>query len=414
MKSERPDNRFDRREFFKRGAVAGIGIALAPFAAAAEASTPPLGPPEVRRYVALGNTGMKVSDISFGSSRLRAGEETIVLHAFDAGINYFDSANEYGEGESETTIGNALKGKRDKVYLTSKVITAPDTPRGEMMGSLEASLKRLQTDYVDVYFNHAVNNVERLKNPEWHAFVADARKQGKIRHVGMSGHAGHLIECLDYAINNNQVDVILAAYNFGQDPRFYQRFLGGLDFVARQPDLPRVLEKAHSKGVGVVVMKTLMGARLNDMRPYEKDGASFAPAAFRWVLSNPNVNALIVSMTSTELIDEYLGASGWRSTAAADLPLLRRYARMNGTSYCRHACDACESSCPNGVPIADVMRTRMYANDYGDVPFARAEYAMLASNASACLSCTAKPCAGACPHGVPVADLTAPTHRMLA
>lgn len=414
MKSERPDNRFDRREFFKRGAVAGIGIALAPFAAAAEASTPPLGPPEVRRYVALGNTGMKVSDISFGSSRLRAGEETIVLHAFDAGINYFDSANEYGEGESETTIGNALKGKRDKVYLTSKVITAPDTPRGEMMGSLEASLKRLQTDYVDVYFNHAVNNVERLKNPEWHAFVADARKQGKIRHVGMSGHAGHLIECLDYAINNNQVDVILAAYNFGQDPRFYQRFLGGLDFVARQPDLPRVLEKAHSKGVGVVVMKTLMGARLNDMRPYEKDGASFAPAAFRWVLSNPNVNALIVSMTSTELIDEYLGASGWRSTAAADLPLLRRYVRMNGTSYCRHACDACESSCPNGVPIADVMRTRMYANDYGDVPFARAEYAMLASNASACLSCTAKPCAGACPHGVPIADLTAPTHRMLA
>lgn len=414
MKSERPDNRFDRREFFKRGAVAGIGIALAPFAAAAEASTPPPGPPEVRRYVALGNTGMKVSDISFGSSRLRAGEEDIVLHAFDAGINYFDSANEYGEGESETTIGNALKGKRDKVYLTSKVITAPDTPRGEMMGSLEASLKRLQTDYVDVYFNHAVNNVERLKNPEWHAFVADARKQGKIRHVGMSGHAGHLIECLDYAIDNNQVDVILAAYNFGQDPRFYQRFLGGLDFVARQPDLPRVLEKAHSKGVGVVVMKTLMGARLNDMRPYEKDGASFAPAAFRWVLSNPNVNALIVSMTSTELIDEYLGASGWRSTAAADLPLLRRYARMNGTSYCRHACDACESSCPNGVPIADVMRTRMYANDYGDVPFARAEYAMLASNASACLSCTAKPCAGACPHGVPIADLTAPTHRMLA
>ena len=269
MKTERRENRFNRRELFKRGAVAGIGIALAPFAAAAEASAPPLGPPEVRRYVPLGSTGMKISDISFGSSRLRDGQEDIVRHAFAAGINYFDSANEYGGGESETTIGNALKGKRDKVYLTSKLITTPDTRRGEMMIALEASLKRLQTDYVDVYFNHAVNNVERLKNPEWHAFVADARKQGKIRHVGMSGHAGHLIECLDYAIDNNQVDVILAAYNFGQDPRFYQRFLGGFDFVARQPDLPRVLDKAHGKGVGVVVMKTLMGARLNDMRPYE-------------------------------------------------------------------------------------------------------------------------------------------------
>ena len=414
MKSNRPPRSFDRREFFKRGALAGIGIALAPIAGTLSAGTPASGSPEVRRYAALGRMGIKISDISFGSSRLRAGQEDIVRHAFDAGINYFDSANEYGGGESETTIGNALKGKRDKVYLTSKMITAPDTPRGEMMSALEGSLARLRNDHVDVYFNHAVNNVERLKNPEWHEFVADARKQGKIRFVGMSGHAGHLIECLDYAIDNNQVDVILAAYNFGQDPRFYQRFLGGLDFVARQPDLPRVLDKAHQRGVGVVVMKTLMGARLNDMRPYEKDHASFAQAAFRWVLADPNVNALIVSMTSSELIDEYLGASGWRTAAAPDLPLLRRYAQINGASYCRHACDACESSCPNGVPIADVMRTRMYARDYGDLRLARSEYAMLASNASACLTCTAKPCAGACPHGVAVAELTAPTHRMVA
>src|SRR5262249_37306361 len=157
---------------------------------------------------------------------------------------------------------------------------------------------------------------------------------GKIRFVGMSGHAGHLIECLDYAIDNNQVDVILAAYNFGQDARFYQKFFGGFDFVARQPDLPRVLVKAKQKNVGVVVMKTLMGARLNDMRPYEHGDATFSQAAFRWVLSNQNVDALIVSMTSTGMIDEYLGASGTRTAQVGDLPLLRRYAHMNGTSYC--------------------------------------------------------------------------------
>jgi len=162
------------------------------------------------------------------------------------------------------------------------------------------------------------------------------------------------------------------------------------------------------------VMKTLMGARLNDMRPYESGGATFSQAAFRWVLSNPNVDALIVSMTSRELIDEYLGASGARATGADDRRLLNRYASLNGDSQCRPACNECADACPYGVPIADVMRTRMYAQDYGDIRLARIEYAMLSENAAACLSCDAKPCAGACPHGIATEVVLAPTHRMLA
>jgi uncharacterized protein len=403
----------NRREFIKCGALAGIGVGLIPLAEVS-ASTPPPGPPQVRRYATLGRTGLKISDISFGGSRLHTGQEDIVLHAYDRGINYFDTAETYTEHESEQTIGNALRGKRDKVFLTSKVITSPTDNRAMMMEALEGSLRRLQTDHVDVYFNHAVNEVARLKNPEWLEFTATARKQGKIRFVGMSGHAGHLAECLDYALDSDGIDVFLAAHNFGQDPRFYQRFLGGFDFVARQPDLPRIMAKAKQKNVGVVVMKTLMGARLNDMRPYEQGGATFSQAAFRWVLSNQNVNALIVSMTSKEMIDEYLGASGWQGTAVGDLRLLRRYAQINGASYCRQACSACEDSCPNEVPIADVMRTRMYAKDYGDLRFARAEYSLLERNAEACLTCTAKPCAGACPYGLAIDELTAPTHRLLS
>lgn len=403
----------NRREFIKRGTLAGIGVGLIPLAEVS-ASTPPAGPPQVRRYTTLGRTGLKISDISFGGSRLHTGEEDIVLHAYERGINYFDTAETYAEHESEQTIGNALRGKRDKVFITSKVITSSTDNRTMMMEALEGSLRRLQTDHVDVYFNHAVNDVARLKNPEWLEFTAAARKQGKIRFVGMSGHAGHLAECLDYALDSDGIDVFLAAHNFGQDPRFYQRYLGGFDFVARQPDLPRIMAKAKQKNVGVVVMKTLMGARLNDMRPYEQGGATFSQAAFRWVLSNQNVNALVVTMTSKEMIDEYLGASGWAGTAAGDLRLLRRYAQINGTSYCRQACSACEDSCPNEVPIADVMRTRMYAKDYGDLRFARAEYSLLERNATACLTCTAKPCAGACPYGLAIDALTAPTHRLLS
>jgi uncharacterized protein len=413
MKRSRDGSIFGRREFLKRSMLVGVGVSILPLAGAASASVEAAAP-RVRRYSTLGRTGLRISDISFGSSRLHSGEEDLVRHAFDCGVNYFDSADTYTDGESETTIGNALKGKRDKVYLTSKQMAGADDTRASMLTTLEGSLRRLQTDHVDVYFNHAVNDPARLKNPEWYEFVTQARSQGKIRFTGMSGHAGNLAECLDYAIDSGHFDVILCAHNFGQDPRFYQRFTRNFDMIAVQPELPRLLKKANQHGVGVVVMKTLMGARLNDMRPYETGGATFSQAAFRWVLSNQNVDALIVSMTSRPMIDEYLGASGARATAASDLPLLNRYATLNGDSQCRPACNACANACPFGVPIADVMRTRMYARDYGDMRFARSEYAILAANAAPCLTCDAKPCAGSCPHGIATDVLLAPTHRMLA
>ena len=402
----------NRREFLQTGALAAVGVSVAVPGASAPASRGP--GPHVRRYVPLGGTGLRVSDVSFGASRLGAGEGDLVRHAFDQGINYFDSADSYRGSESETTLGDALRGKRDRVYLTSKTYTSPTDRRDTMMQALEGSLRRLRTDYVDVYFNHAVNDVERLKNPEWHEFTTRARQQGKIRFVGMSGHAGRLIECLDHALDTGGVDVILAAYNFGQDPAFYQKLTRSYDFIARQPDLPRVLQKAKAKGVGVVVMKTLMGARLNDMRPFERGGATFAQAAFRWVLSNPNVDALIVSMTSAELVDEYLGASGGQAAAADDLPLLARYAHRYGSSSCRHGCGDCLDSCPAGVDIGEVLRARMYAVDYGDPVLARDEYARLGPGAAPCLTCAARPCASACAHGVPLARLLAPTHRLLA
>lgn len=399
-----------RRDFIRKGAFAGLGAGLLPFARAMSADA---AQNRVRRYVALGNTDIRMSDISFGSSRLGSDEEDLVLHALDSGINYFDTAESYSWGESETTIGKALKGKRHKVYIASKTHAGPSDKKESMMRSLEQSLRKLQTDYVDVYFNHAVNDVDRMSNPEWSEFTALAKKQGKIRYSGMSGHAGNLIECLDYCTANSVVDVFLIAYNFGQDPAFYQRFTRGFDFIARFPKLPLALARAKAKGVGVIAMKTLMGARLNDMRPYEKGGATFSQAAFRWVLSNPNVDSLIISMTSKENITEFVGGSGWKKISRREAPILKKYARLNGTSYCRHACNDCAGACPENVPIADVLRTRMYATDYEDVRFARAEYAMLGAGASACLTCSHQSCAGACTHGLPIEKMTAPTHELL-
>ncbi len=366
----------------------------------------------MKRYVPLGRTGLEVADIGFGASRLR-GDESVVLRALDRGINYFDTAESYTSGNSETTLGKALAGHREKIVLASKVHCGASTREASLMRSLEASLRRLRTDRIDVYFNHAVNDVARLKNGAWGEFVAKAKAQGKIRFTGMSGHGGNLIPCLDYALDESLVDVILVAYNFGQDPSFYERFTKSLDWIARQPDLPRVLAKARQGGVGIVAMKTLMGAKLNDMRPFEAGGATYAQAAFRWVLAGGLVDSLVVTMKTPAQVDEYVGASGGTPPGLAEQELLRRYVTAQSDRQCRYGCDACSDACAAGVPIAEVLRTRMYALDYEDEAFARSEYRGLTPDASPCLSCAERTCTGACPFGLSLETLVSDTHRRL-
>ena len=388
----------DRRRFL--GAGAGVTAALAGFGPGAGRAAAP----RIERRVTLGNTGLRVSDISFGSSR--SADPRLVRHAAARGVTYFDTAESYRGGRAEEAIGEALQGERDRYVIASKHKAWSGEGRRQMMAALEGSLRRLRTDYVDIYFNHAVNDVRRLQNPEWAEFTERAIRDGKIRFRGVSGHGGSLVECLDYALDHDLADVILVAWNFAQDVSFYEKLRAQLHFVALQPELGQVIERASSKGVGVIAMKTLMGARINDMRPWESGGATFSQAAFRWVLSSPHVDGLVVSMTSTADIDEYVAASGSGPLGAADMSLLARYAAAQGERYCRHACNACEASCPAGVEVSEVLRTRMYEVDYGDPVLARADYAALGTGAGACLACDGTPCVDACPHGIPIPAFT--------
>ena len=390
----------DRRRFLGVGAGLTAGLAgLAPAAGAAA------GARRIRRYVTLGRTDLRVSDISFGSSG--SSDPRLVRHAAERGVTYFDTAESYRGGRAEEAIGEALAGRRERFVVASKHKAWSGETRESMTAALEGSLRRLRTDYVDIYYNHAVNDVRRLQNPEWREFTDRAIRDGKIRFRGVSGHGSNLAECLDYALDHDLADVILAAYNFAEDASFFEKMRARFHFVAPQTGLSAVLERASAKGVGVVAMKTLMGARLNDMRPYETGGATFAQAAFRWVLSSPDIDGLLVSMNDTASIDEYVAASGAGPLSAEELGVLGRYAELQGPRYCRPGCGACAESCPAGVEISEVLRTRMYDVDYRDPLLARTDYAALGSGgATACLSCDGAPCLGACPTGIPVATFT--------
>jgi aryl-alcohol dehydrogenase-like predicted oxidoreductase len=352
----------------------------------------------VRSYRRLGRTGAMVSDISLGSGHIASVD--VPRLALDRGITYFDTSPDYSRHGSEEILGEAIQGRRDDVFLASKFCTgdghlAPDTPIPRIVDAVEGSLRRLRTDRLDLVHVHACDRVERLLAPNFHEAFDRMKEQGKVRFLGVSTHTPNLTAVADAAIDSGRFDVLMLAYHHG---------MGW--------ELDRILARAAERDVGVVAMKTLKGAKHANLADFRDESTSYTQAAFRWVLANPRVSCLVVSFSKLEHVDEYLSASGTRLTAA-DRRVLARYDALIAGDYCRPHCGECLDSCVARLPIDDVLRHRMYFEDYGAEKEAMRLYAALGErNASQCIGCSA-PCAGACPHGVPIQEKMLAAHSRL-
>tara|TARA_B100000686_G_scaffold232580_1_gene240190 strand:+ start:7699 stop:8883 length:1185 start_codon:yes stop_codon:yes gene_type:complete len=362
--------------------------------------------------VRLGKTDIKIPEIGYGSSM--TSEESIVAHAFDRGIRYFDTAESYHGGDSEISIGNALGSVRHEVIIGSKTKARTHDDKEDFMLSLEGSLKRLRTDYIDIYFNHSVNSISRLENTDWWEFIDKAKEQGKIRYSGVSGHGSNLADCLEYCVDRNLVDVILSAFSFAQDPKFLEKLRHTFHFVAINPRLPEVLQKARNKGVGVIAMKTLAGARLNDMRPYEDQQLTYAQAAIKWALNTKYADAAVISMTSDSLIDELAMINSNQFEENFSYDLLQKYFSINKQNICPPGCEICKNVCPNEVNIVDVMRSRMYAVDYKNPENALISYSQIENNAESCSSCSGEPCKDKCGYNLDIKSINNFSHKLLS
>ncbi len=352
----------------------------------------------VRSYRRLGRTNAMVSDISLGSSRIN--DVNVARYAIERGINYFDTAPDYADTNSERVLGEAMKGQREKIFLATKFCVADghlpnDTPVPKIIEAVEASLRRLQTDYVDLIHIHSCDRLDRLFAPNIHEAFDRLKQQGKVRFLGVSTHTPNLEEVANAAIDSGRFDVLMLAYHFGMWPSF-----------------DHLLKKAKEKDVGIVAMKTLKGAKHTNLANFREESSSYAQAAFRWVLSNPNVSCLVISIYERRQVDEYLYASGTALTER-DVALLKKYDRLVAGDYCQPHCGVCLPACEAGLPINDILRYRMYAKDYHWEYEGRRLYAQLERNASVCVNCAA-PCAGACPHGVPIQEKLIDAHHWLA
>jgi predicted aldo/keto reductase-like oxidoreductase len=258
-----------------------------------------------------------------------------------------------------------------------------------------ASLKRLRTDYVDLCHVHAVDSVDRLMDENVHEAFDRLKEQGKARFLGVSTHTPNLESVADAAIASDRFDVMMLAYHHGAWPR-----------------LGEIIDRAAARDIGIVAMKTLRGAKHRGLLWSRDERDSYTQAAFKWVLSNPSVSCLVISLWETAQLDEFLYASGGRPESD-DLALLQRYEALTRASHCRPHCGICLEHCPEGVPIHDVLRHRMYFEDYGAQKEAMRGYARLTTQADACTGCDA-PCANVCPEQIPISRLTRETHELLS
>lgn len=390
----------------RRAVVAGAALGGAALAGGVALTTGEGSKPSAMLRRQLGRTGLEVSEVGFGGFPISDPE--VLLYALDRGINYVDSSHCYRGGDSESVIGRALAGRRDSFVVATKWCphhAGQPATKQVFLDQLDASLRRLQTDHVDVLFNHEVGRqsdrlgVERLKNPEMLAAWESARRAGKARFLGVSGHDGDLSQVVGYAIDSRQFDVVLCRYSF-------------LDY----PEQQDWIERAAAAGVGFVAMKTLAGAKgadLDSFRRAEGRQTTFKQAALKWVLSNRKVSNLIISISTRRQVDEYAAASGAPLTAA-DGALLAEYAGLFSREVCRF-CNACEPACPDDVRIADVLRFSMYFHEYGESERAKQAYAGLLSSerATHCSSCGGF-CEASCGYDLPVKRLLLRAEEALA
>ena len=352
----------------------------------------------IQSYAAIGATGLKMSDISMGCGSLD--NPYIVEHAIELGINYFDTAPDYGGGGSESTLGKVFSqsSKRDRCIVASKfcrqggygVHMDAGTPEAEIMEAVEGSLKRLRTDRIEFMQVHGIgerdNDLERLLDPQMLSASVKLKEQGKVLHLGMASHGPNDLEgYLMRAIESGHYSMVMPALNFMEHPR-----------------LTHVLAKAKERNVGVVAMKVLAGAKAEDLSKFKDENTSLAEAAFKWVFTHPAVSGLVISMKSTADVDRYVAASGKRFSAA-DRKMLDDYANTVWADYCRTGCGDCQSRCPHGVAVASILRYEMYFTSYRDHLKALTGYRDLpaAAKPHACADCDG-PCTSGCPFGVPV------------
>jgi uncharacterized protein len=366
--------KMERRTFLKWASSAFAGLATGVFGETVSSGAASAGK-AVLEYRTLGKTGLKVTTVGMGV--MNCSDPAVLLRAFDLGVNFFDTADCYMRGRNEEMVGKAFQGKRDKVFIQTKVHAHDEK---QMRDSVERSLKRLRTDYLDVLVWHDLHREAEITNPEMAGFMEKMKKEGKARFTGFSAH-GNMASLLKEAGRSGLHDVALVSYNF-----------------THAKGLKEAVALAARAGIGVVAMKTQAGGYKKE----KMEGLNPHQAALRYVLRDPNVATAVPGVTTLDQIEECAAVMG-TTVSWGDRVRLAAYGDFLQGRSCT-LCGGCTGECPHGVSPGDLLRAWMYHDGYGNKEARnRAIEAFLVSaHGDPCAECSS--CSVACRRGLDVKE----------
>ena len=329
----------------------------------------------------LGRTDLELSHLSFGGIKLRKGmadgAENIVGRALDLGMNYLDTARDYGD--SEVLIGAVMKERRGECYLSSKFM---NRAKKRAAADINTSLSKLHTEMIDIYFCHDLSRDEDYEQAVSErgvlAAVQAAQKAGKIRYVAVSTHRK---ETALKAIRSGEFDVIMLPVN-----------LFDQDFIAD------VVPAAREAGIGIVGMKPLVGGAFQ-----------YPEIALRYSLAQ-DIDVQLVGISSlAELEQDVRIAEDFHPLSKAEMGRLLDDAKELGKDFCRQ-CGYC-LPCTAGIDIPTVFLYERYAKRFWLDDVARERYAHMAVRVDACTECGT--CEERCPYELPIIKKLAAVHKLL-
>jgi hypothetical protein len=320
-------------------------------------------------------------------------DPSVITRAADLGINYFDTARGYQNGNNERMVAAALGTKRKDLVLSTKSIA---NNKEGLLKHLDTSLTELKTDYVDIWYLHSKDAPSAIHDDMIEAQQI-AKQQGKIRFAGMSTHA--LPKMTEWTVDKKAFDVVLTVYNFTMDAK-----------------MDEAIAAVAKTGTGIVAMKIMAGGT-HARRPgdqvdprTQREGAMLS--ALKWVLHKPNIHTTIPSMTDMDQLDENLLAMAEKFTPNDEKTLAAHLDRI-APYYCRF-CGECDGACQKGLQVADTLRILTYAEGYGQFALARERFNELPDHhaTSLCTDCTE--CTVKCSHGVRVAERISRAQELFA
>jgi len=370
----------NRRDFFKKAAAIGLGAAAGSTAfwqsrQALAGITLPRQPAPRRPF---GRSGAMVSSLSLGGMFDILNNRLMLSKALDWGINYWDTAEGYGGGRSEEGIGRWFTRNPDtrkQVFLVTKLSArrgADFTPR------LEESLKRLHTDYVDLFMVHGIRGIDEME-ADLASWSQAMKKAGKIRLFGFSTHS-NMEACLEGAAALPWIDGIMFSYNYR---------------LMHESRMQAAVAACHQAGIGLTAMKTQGGGPLKSDSESEiemagrfmQKGFTEHQAKLMAVWQDERIAAICSQMPNlTILATNAVAAGDQNRLSRSDRALLARYARETSSDYCAGCGRLCSAALADRVPINDVMRSLMYLHSYQDIGLAHSTFETLPAETRALLT----------------------------